>query len=462
MRIAKQRFGKTIRELRYNLGEAYQDAGRHREAHEIFADLYQAEPDEQRFAVRLFVSAQALGDLPAMRRLAAGLSLSSAPVAHYLRARVLTAEKRYAEALALLQNIPGVLLETAELYLRLGRPGSARRAYERALAIDPDDARAYLGLGRVALRRRKFSDAVHAAMDALQRVHHAPEAHFLLGRALSGSKEYPRAAEAFRAAISLNPHFPEAHARLADLLEKQLGDSNSAREHRRWARQMIRPTAKLPVHLQSAEIPLEAETGETGDPPGAAEPPPVKECVIVVTGLPRSGTSMIMQMLAAGGVPVCSDGLRTPDEDNPRGYFEYEPVKHLLRDNRWFFDARGRAVKIVAPLLAGLPADVPCRVILCRRDLDDVLDSQQRMLERRGEKTVARRSTLKNEYARLLARARAMLAKRSCTQVLTVGHSEALADPLSAAEKLNRFLGGELDVSKMASPVGRRNAGLSS
>ena len=113
--------------------------------------------------------------------------------------------------------------------------------------------------------------------------------------------------------------------------------------------------------------------------------PPLSESLIVVTGLPRSGTSMLMQMLAAGGVAVLSDELRTADEDNPRGYLEFEPVKNLLKDSHWLFEARGKAIKIIAPLLSALPPGLPCRVILCERDLDEVLDSQERMLLRRNQ-----------------------------------------------------------------------------
>jgi len=84
------------------------------------------------------------------------------------------------------------------------------------------------------------------------------------------------------------------------------------------------------------------------------------EPVIVVTGLPRSGTSMLMQMLAAGGVPILSDGARQADEDNPHGYFEFEPVKQLLKNSQWLFEARGKAVKIVAPLIGALPRGLAC------------------------------------------------------------------------------------------------------
>ncbi len=303
-------------------------------------------------------------------------------------------------------------------------------------------------LCRVALRRRKFSVAAHSALDALQRVYHDPLAHFLLGLALAGMKEYERAAEAFRAAISFNPNFPEAHVRLAALLEKHLGDAESAREHRRLARRMrsrrshpsdLSPlTGVIPCHVLP-DTPFTTPT----------EMPPLEESLIVVTGLPRSGTSMLMQMLAAGGMGVLSDGLREADEDNPRGYLEFEPVKNLLpgeitRDSKWLFEGRGRAIKIVAPLLAALPPDLACRVILSERDLDEVLDSQERMLVRRNQPLAAtpeRRRMLKDEYARTLGRVKAMLARRPGTQLLVIEHSHAISDPLVTAEKVYQVSG---------------------
>jgi predicted AlkP superfamily phosphohydrolase/phosphomutase/tetratricopeptide (TPR) repeat protein len=456
---------KTIRELRYNLGEAYQDADRHIEAHQIFSELYAADAadvvneSDQRFAVRLFVSCQALGMHDEMRRIVDDLDgrrvQSQEPAIDYLQAQVLTAEKRYPEALAALERVteahllrPGLLLQTADLYLHLGRWRDARQVYERALSIDPDNADAHIGLCRMALRRRKFGVAAHSALDALQRIHHYPLAHFLLGRALTGMQEYERAADAFRAAISFNPNFPEAHVRLATLLEKHFCDAGSAREHRRLARSMR--SRKTSHNL----MPLPAETVDSVFTPpeiSGSPMPPVEESVIVVTGLPRSGTSMLMQMLAAGGMSILSDGLRESDEDNPRGYLEFEPVKNLLKDSKWLFEARGRAVKIVAPLLAALPPGLACRVILCERDLEEVLDSQDRMLRRRHRPvpTPERRRMLKDEYARMLGRVKAMLTRRPDTQLLVIEYCTAISDPHVTAERMNKFLGGGLDVAKM-------------
>ena len=183
---------------------------------------------------------------------------------------------------------------------------------------------------------------------------------------------------------------------------------------------------------------------------------PLGESLVVVTGLPRSGTSMLMQMLAAGGMHVLSDGLRAADEDNPRGYLEFERVKNLLKDSKWLFEGRGKAVKIVAPLLAALPPNLPCRVILTERDTEEVLDSQERMLAHRQQlraTTTERRRMLKEEYSRTLGRMKAMLAQRPDTQLLVIEHSNAIFDPFITAEKVNEFLGGALDVAKMAAAI---------
>jgi predicted AlkP superfamily phosphohydrolase/phosphomutase/tetratricopeptide (TPR) repeat protein len=497
---------KTIRELRYNLGEAYQDDDRHLEAHEIFSELWAKDRDEQRFAVRLFVSCQALGmtggmreiidDLDGRRRavfeeavgkvrelwIAAGdeekagveqkkelarwknLARYQPPVIDYLKAQVLMAEKRYAEALAALGKVtaahllrPGLFLQTADLYLRLRRFRDAEGVYRRALAIDPDNAHAHLGICRIELRRRKFGDAAQAALDALQRVYHYPLAHYLLGVALVGMAEYERAASAFGAAISFNPNFPEAHVRLAAVMEKHLGDAEGAREHRRLAQRMRRRknVRRAPIsvaeQVENALSVTPVEVAET-----AAEAAPLEESLVVVTGLPRSGTSMFMQMLAAGGLNILTDGLREPDEDNPRGYLEFEPVKNLLRDSRWLPEGRGKVVKIVAPLLSALPAGLPCRIIFTERDLDEVLDSQDRMLVRRKQEiasTPERRQMLKNEYARTVVRVKAALARRPGTRVLSVGYREAVSDARGVAERVSAFLGGGLDVEKMAASV---------
>ncbi len=455
---------RTLRELRYNLGESLQDDRRHPEAREIFRELRHADPADLRFAVRLFVSCQALGLHDEMREIIDGFGDRVMPLLDLLRAQLWMGEHRDAEAVVALERLmqsdllrPGMFLEIADLYLRLGHWREAQHVFEKALSLDPDDARAHIGICGIALRTRRFEAAAHAALDAIERTYHDPEAHFLLGKSLAGLKEYARAADAFRAAVSVNPNFRQAHSWLAVLLEKYLGDPESAKAHRRLARQMR--SGKRPAG--SPETIAEISRSIPGPSPITTEMPPLDQCVIIVTGLPRSGTSMLMQMLAAGGVPILSDGLRQGDDDNPRGYFEFEPVKNLMNHSEWLFGAKGKAVKIVAPLLTALPRGLPCRVILCERNLDEVLDSQDAMLRRQDNQT--RRSMLKIEYTRILTRIEAMLVQRPDTQLLTIHHAAAIANPVATAQKLARFLGNGFNAEDMAAaidPALRRNIAI--
>ena len=455
----------TVRELRYNLAQSYQDAGRHHEAHQILRPLWEAEPGEQRLAVRLFLSCQALRRHEEMTGIVEELAArgGDASLVDYLKAQLLVAGEHYGPALALLERIaaapqvrPGVFLETGGLYLRLRRPGAAQRVYEQALEIDPDNVQAHMGLCRVALLRRDYTAATQAALDALERCSSEAGAHYLLGRALAGMKRYQRAAEAFRTALSIQPNFPPAHLRLAALLAAELGDADAAREHRRLARSMRGGATAAAGERPSAAM----NNGRDPACKNASGPmPPLADCLVVVTGLPRSGTSLLMQMLAAGGIEVVADGQRQPDEDNPRGYLESERVKNLEKDSAWLFDVRGRAVKIVLPLLGVLPPGLPCRVILCERDLDEVLDSQEKMLERRHaplSTAPERRRVLKEEYDRTIRRAEAALAARPLTGLLVINHRQAVTDPEPLVEAIDRFLGGGLDTAKMASAVDPR------
>src|SRR5512139_2049136 len=109
------------------------------------------------------------------------------------------------------------------------------------------------------------------------------------------------------------------------------------------------------------------------------------EPVIIVSGLPRSGTSMLMKMLEAGGVPLVTDGVRTPDEDNPKGYYEVERVKDLAneQDKTWLRQSKGKGLKVISYLLKSLPADVNYKVVFIRREIEEVLASQKKMLDRR-------------------------------------------------------------------------------
>ncbi len=176
--------------------------------------------------------------------------------------------------------------------------------------------------------------------------------------------------------------------------------------------------------------------------------------VIIVSGLPRSGTSLMMRMLQAGGVPLLTDGERTADADNPHGYFEYEPVKALKRDASWLPQARGKAVKIISELLPALPPDLPYRVLFMRRDLHEILASQRQMLRRRGKPTDARADTeLAHLFAAHVQQVQQWLAQQPHIAMLEVSYNALLDQPQPQIAAINQFLGGNLDTTRMAQMI---------
>ena len=175
--------------------------------------------------------------------------------------------------------------------------------------------------------------------------------------------------------------------------------------------------------------------------------------VTVVSGLPRSGTSLMMQMLKAGGLEPFTDDVRNPDEDNPRGYFELENVKRLRDDQSWVPDARGKAVKIIVQLLQYLPKSCGYRVIYMDRDLEEVLRSQAAMLKRSGAPAPSiSQEQLRAVFQKQVQATGAMLAELQ-TPVLKIDYRACVASPAEAAAKVNEFLGGRLDEQSMAAAV---------
>jgi hypothetical protein len=179
-----------------------------------------------------------------------------------------------------------------------------------------------------------------------------------------------------------------------------------------------------------------------------------QDVVTIVSGLPRSGTSMMMEMLEAGGMPVLTDSIRTADEDNPKGYYEFEQVKQIEQDQTWLPEARGKVVKMIAALLKHLPAEYHYRIVFMHRDIEEVLASQRQMLIRRGEPTdTIGDGKMAELFGRHTTQVQSWLAGQPNIDVLYVHYSDVMAHPVHEAERINRFLGDSLDVEKMAAAV---------
>jgi hypothetical protein len=177
--------------------------------------------------------------------------------------------------------------------------------------------------------------------------------------------------------------------------------------------------------------------------------------IVVVSGLPRSGTSMVMKMLEAGGLPILTDGLRTADEDNPKGYYEVERVKRLAEedDKGWLAEARGKGIKVISYLLKSLPSRFNYRVVFIRREMEEVLASQRKMLARRGETEETAPERMRALFDDDLWRASYQLKRRPEFETIELHYSAVLARPLEEARRLAAFLGGGLDAEAMAAAV---------
>ena len=172
--------------------------------------------------------------------------------------------------------------------------------------------------------------------------------------------------------------------------------------------------------------------------------------VVVVSGLPRSGTSMMMKMLAEGGLEVVSDALRSADDDNPNGYFEFEPVKQLGEgQTQWLSNAGGKVVKIISSLLEYLPRDYHYKIVFMERELQEVLASQQKMLKNRQEQSAVADAELRAQFEKHLAAIKYWLARQPNMEVLYISYNSMLADPQPYVLRIVEFLGLSLDIEKM-------------
>jgi hypothetical protein len=176
--------------------------------------------------------------------------------------------------------------------------------------------------------------------------------------------------------------------------------------------------------------------------------------VTIVSGLPRSGTSMMMRMLSEGGLPPLIDNIRKADEDNPEGYYEFEPVKQTKKDASWLKDAAGKVVKMVYRLLYDLPPGDRYRVVFMRRKLEEVIKSQEVMLERKGkgggdmtdEKLIG---IFRDE----IAKCDAWVKQQPHFSMLFVDYNEMVKSPEPLVDQVNAFLGGSLDRARMLAVV---------
>src|SRR3989338_3779619 len=175
-----------------------------------------------------------------------------------------------------------------------------------------------------------------------------------------------------------------------------------------------------------------------------------KEVITIVSGLPRSGTSTMMNMLEAGGMDVLIDNIRKSDEDNPKGYYEFEKVKKIEKDSSWLEDARGKAIKIISVLVRFLPRRYRYNIIFMLRNMQEILDSQRQMLIRRGEFANAiSDEEMERLFLKDLEMVKEGLDKQPNMNVIYISYNQLLTDPSKYCKEIMHFLGINLDIDNM-------------
>lgn len=178
------------------------------------------------------------------------------------------------------------------------------------------------------------------------------------------------------------------------------------------------------------------------------------QTIIIVSGLPRSGTSMMMKMLDAGGISPLQDGIRSADDDNPKGYYEFERVKQLDKgDTEWLAAAGGKAVKVISALLLHLPPAYQYKVLFMRRNITEVLASQAKMLVNREQEQAVDDVKMQELYRKHLQQVFAWVARQENITVLDVDYGQMVGNPLAQIPKINTFLGGNLDTDAMKAMI---------
>lgn len=463
-------------EQNWNLSRVYLETARYAEALELLEQVHSEAPDRTDIAFLLARCQARLGLLDEGEQTVAPMLelLGDAPFALLIRGNIAFDRGQYAQSLRFLleaekgePRLPDLHLAIGNTYLRSLRYLDAERAFERALEIDPHNAPARAGLAFTLLRQRRYDEAAGAAILAVGLQHHLPMAHFYLGCALVRLRMYDRAIPAFEMAVRQKGPLFLAHRWLARLYKNQPGAEERSAYHMGEAVKMFQKRKEAAIRLKTVQDEARARAHRRRETAAAADKDSVRpQTFTIVSGLPRSGTSLMMQMLNAGGLEVMTDDQRTADDDNPEGYFEWEEIKRVGEDPNILNKVNGKPVKVVSALIPSLPPLHHYRVIFMNRPITEVVASQTKMIDRRrtrGANLPPEKMAESLSHHRMTIRAG--MAASPNFEVLEVDYPDLITQPAVWAEKINEFLGGRLDVEKMAAcakPALHRNRAVAS
>ncbi|MCP4774091.1 MAG: tetratricopeptide repeat protein, partial [Planctomycetaceae bacterium] len=362
-----------------------------------------------------------------------------------------------------------------QILIQLERYEEAEAVLKEGLEKDQCSAECHLGLSRCYLKQDRIRDAELSGKNAIQLKHHFPAAHYYLALAQRKTGNTSAATQSLKTAISQNPNFAEAHKALSEIYGKDSSTMLKAVEHGKIYekvqaenRVLAKASAtfnfsplsvdELSKHLPSilfdgVEDDMLLPLGQPQKLVATLNHPDQGSEVVIVSGVPRSGTSMMMQMLVAGGLPAFTDGKRTADDSNPKGYFEEDRVKSLYKNNRWLPSCSGQVLKVVAPLVPYLPKKVHYKVIFMTRPMEQVLSSQKSMLDRMGRQDLDTPIAQLEIAFREQTKAAISLLRLHKIPTLEIDYKQAVHEPMQTAKAVQEFLGRALETNMMARTV---------
>ncbi len=424
---AEKAIRRTMDISDYFLAQSYIDANMHDLAEPIVERLFLENTDKPIYGFTLVNVLQRLGKIDKAREILNLLKANNdlkGPNIALLEARILGMENRAEEALAKLVEAEVKSKDNDTLYqyigyyyLKLDNWIEAERAYKKALKINPDSYVAHYGLGYAFYNQRLHERSAQHLIEAIALLYHQPMAHFLLGKVLHELGDEEGSIRAFGVAQKQNS---------AIAAKKQ---------------------AKRKSKLGSEESVSEQNIGDLIKSGTEKE-------IVIVSGLPRSGTSMMMQMLEKGGIAPFTDGKREADENNKKGYYEHEAIKKLHKDNSILQEIDGKAVKVVAQLLPNLPLKYRYKILFMRRPLDEILSSQDKMLKRLDRERNSNMTKLRASYTKRIEQVNNWAKNFPNVDLLEVDYNEAIDQSTHTCSMITNFLSDyDLNVEKMASVV---------
>jgi tetratricopeptide (TPR) repeat protein len=453
-------------EAKYNLARNLMWKTRADQAIPLFEEILTQRPWEDRFIIQLATAYFQNGDIQlAEKLLTRAYDITKPDNATVMllwgRIKIVLGEietglKSLLVAEQLNPGLSGIHTQIGDIYLRLHQRKDAEIAYSKALELDDENAFALQGLSTVFRSYGDNERSLDLAMRAVSLLHRLPAAHFNIGVAMARTGEPDRARTAFETALRFRPDMLNAHRYLAILhtegkgMEKALFHRGEVARLTRLRRKKGEPAAaNQKRNFDLPEIPppaarYEIIMKERPDPPSDTERS--GKTFVLVSGLPRSGTSLMMQMLEAGGMKIMTDRQRVADPSNPRGYYEWEAIKQIGRKPELLEGeaVNGRAIKCITMLLPKLPMKHDYKVLFMARPIEEIFASQDEMVKRLGTKGAQLEpEQLKRGLRGHMAEARAWLRNAPHLKVLEIDYPSLVRDPAPQIERIIEFLGPE-------------------